>query len=114
VYRLNTGRNPDVSGCSIQFNLIKQINFWFDLILLCGTFDIVISISISIISITGISNIINTQPPSIAEVETVRNCTSTFRLCLHGIYGISLSFIVIIIIIIIIIRIIIRISSTLS
>jgi hypothetical protein len=71
------------------FNLIQLINFWFDLILLCGTYDIT-SISISISIISSFSNSISTQPVSSAEVENVWRYSSTFRLCLNGIYATTL------------------------
>jgi hypothetical protein len=75
-------KNSDISGCSVLFNLIQLINFWFDLILLCGTCDIVTSssISISIIIIIIISsssssssssNSISTRHPSSAEIDSV-------------------------------------------
>jgi hypothetical protein len=54
----------------VLFNFIQIINFGFGLILFCGTYDVVASISISI------SNSISTQPPSSAEVESVRSYTS--------------------------------------
>jgi hypothetical protein len=59
-------KKPDVSGCSMLFNLIQQVHFWFDLLLLRGTYDIVTRIIISISISISIINSISTQPPSSA------------------------------------------------
>jgi hypothetical protein len=47
-----TGGKHDLSGCSILFNLIQLLNFWFDLILRSEINGTVISISTQPLSTT--------------------------------------------------------------
>jgi hypothetical protein len=84
--------NPNLSKCTVLFNMIQLLNVLFDFILVWGDMSLIsISISISI----------STQPPSSAEFESVRSQTPIFHLCFRDMYWINLPFITIKIIIII-------------